>query len=68
MLTSNGSRNKDLDWCQKRLISDLILEVDLENDVLKDIRVYSNDEIENMLLEHTPFMQNMISQGLVYEL
>ena len=68
MLTSNGSRNKDLDWCQKRLISDLILEVDLENDVLKDIRVYSNDEIENMLLEHTPFMQNMIGQGLVYEL
>ena len=57
----------DLDWRQKRRISDLTLEVDLEYDVVTDIKVYSKNDIENRLSGQTPFMQDVISQGLIYE-
>ena len=58
---------KDMDWHQKRRISDLTLEVDIEYDVVTDIKVYSKNDIKNSLLGHTPFMENVISQGLIYE-
>lgn len=58
---------KDLDWCQKRRISDLTLEVDLEYDVVTDVKIYSQNDIENRLLGHTPFIQSVISQGFIYE-
>ena len=57
----------DLNWQQKRRISDLTLNIDLEFDVITDIKIYSKNEIENSILGQTPFMRNVVSEGLLYE-
>lgn len=57
----------DLNWQQKRRISDMTLNIDLEFDVITDLKVYSKNEIENSILGQTPFMQNVLSEGFMYE-
>lgn len=58
---------EDLNWHQKRLISDLTLNIDLEFDVITDIKVYSKNDIENSILGQTPFMQKVFEEGVLYE-
>lgn len=58
---------ESLDWRQKRRISDITLEVDLEFDVVTDIKVYSKHDIQHTLLGQTPFMEEVIQNGLLYE-
>jgi predicted nucleotidyltransferase len=60
-------RKNDLDWQQKRRISDMTLNIDLEFDVITDIKVYSKNDIYNSILEQTPFMHNVLSEGFLYE-
>jgi len=57
----------DLNWKQKRRISDLTLDIDLEFDVITDIKVYSKNDIENSILGQTQFMQNVFNEGFFYE-
>ena len=57
----------DLNWQQKRRMSDLTLNIDLEFDVIIDIKIYSKNDIENYILEQTPFMQIVLSEGFLYE-
>ena len=57
----------NLSWWQKRRISDLTLEVDLEFDIMTDIRIYTKNDIENSILGQTPLMQNVFNEGLLYE-
>ena len=42
------TKNK-LDWQKKRRISDLTLKVDLEYDVVTDIKIYSKYDIEHTM-------------------
>lgn len=56
----------DLTWRQKRRISDLTLGVDLEFDIITDIKIYSKNDVENSILGQTPFMQNVFREGLLY--
>ncbi|HEX9970698.1 MAG TPA: nucleotidyltransferase domain-containing protein [bacterium] len=56
-----------LNWEQKRRISDLTLDIDLEFDVITDIKIYSKNDIEKSILGQTPFMQNALNEGFLYE-
>ena len=58
---------ESLDWHQRRRISDITLEVDLEFDVVTDIKVYSKFDIQNTILGQTPLIEGVFRDGLLYE-
>ena len=56
-----------LNWQQKRRISDLTLDIDLEFDVITDVKIYSKNDIEKTILGQTLLMQNALRDGILYE-
>ena len=53
-----------VDWNLEREILHLTYKIELKRDVLMDIKVYSEEDIQHTLLGATPFMENVMEEGI----
>ena len=60
LITLKGSVN----WELKCEIINLTYEIELERDVIMDIKVYSEEKIQNTLVGATPFIENVMTEGI----
>ncbi len=45
-------------------IWEIALDVDLDYDVVFDVKVFSEDEIQNSIIGATPFVENVFAEGI----
>lgn len=54
-------------WRLREKISDLMYELELEHDIIIDLRVYNKNEINQGLYPVLPFMRAVLTEGILYE-
>ena len=54
-----------VNWNLKCNILDLVYAIELEKDVIMDIKVYSEENIQHTLLGATPFIENALNEGIL---
>jgi predicted nucleotidyltransferase len=59
--------DEPVDWRKKDAIHDLIYEIELTNDIIIDLKVYNKHEIQSGRYRFSSFIQEVLSQGLIYE-
>ncbi|MEW6237199.1 MAG: nucleotidyltransferase domain-containing protein [Candidatus Omnitrophota bacterium] len=60
LITMNGPVNWDFE-CE---IIDLAYKIELEKDVVLDVKVYSDEDVQQTLLGATPFIENVMNEGM----
>lgn len=53
-----------VNWELEREIINLAYDIELENDVLLDLKVFSEADIQNTLLGATPLIENVMKEGI----
>ena len=54
-----------VNWKTEFAVWDTAFEIELEYDVILDVKIYSEEDIRNTILGATPFVETVMEEGLV---
>ena len=56
---------KAKDWKQIKEIMDLVIDVGIENDIVFNSKIYSENQLETHIYKEVPLIQNILKAGVI---